>query len=112
MGEFITSLFIHFAIGIIMIIIGISKMKKQEPIRFYHREKPLRYDEVTDVKAYNKKHGMMWIIFGVVIILFEIIGMIMKYSVYFFFIVILTAIAGIILTMKYHQKINNEYVKK
>ena len=112
MRENLISFIIHIFIGVYMIGVGVYQMRKHDPVHFDSKEKPLRHNEVTDMKSYNNKHGLMWIIFGIIFILFEILGRLMGYSSYFFGIVMLTAITGTIIAIKYHHKLKNEYIKK
>ena len=51
-----------------MVGIGISQLKSRKPVGFYTGEKPSKEDEITDVRAWNKKHGLMWLIYGGIII--------------------------------------------
>ena len=57
MAEYIISLVIFSLVTIVMIIIGISQMRSKKPVGFYSGEKPPREEELSDVVAWNKKHG-------------------------------------------------------
>ena len=59
---------VYFAAAAIMVGIGISQLKSSKPVGFYTGEKAPKEDEITDVKAWNKKHGLMWLIYGGIII--------------------------------------------
>lgn len=59
---------VYFAAAAIMAGIGISQLKSRKPVGFYTGEKPPKEDEITDVRAWNKKHGLMWLIYGGIII--------------------------------------------
>lgn len=59
---------VYFAAAAIMVGIGISQLKSSKPVGFYTGEKPSKEDEITDVRAWNKKHGLMWLIYGGIII--------------------------------------------
>ncbi len=48
-----------------IIIIGIVQYRSKEPVGFWSGKKPPGKEQITDVKAYNRKHGLMWILFGV-----------------------------------------------
>ena len=55
---------IYFATAAIMVGIGTSQLRSSKPVGFYTGEKPPGEDEITDVKTWNKKHGLMWMIYG------------------------------------------------
>lgn len=59
---------IFLLVALIMIGIGVSQLKSKTPVGFYSGEKPFAAEELSDVAAWNKKHGVMWIIYGLVII--------------------------------------------
>ena len=67
-AENLIGFIVYFAAAAIMVGIGISQLKSSKPVGFYTGEKPLKEDEITDVKAWNKKHGLMWLIYGGIII--------------------------------------------
>lgn len=55
-------------VAMIMLEIGVSQLKSKEPVGFYTGEKPPKVDQLSDVNSWNKKHGVMWIIYGICII--------------------------------------------
>ena len=50
--------------GLQFIVLGIFQVKNKEPVGFWSGVKPPFRDKISDVTAFNKKHGMMWIIYG------------------------------------------------
>ena len=50
--------------ALIMIGIGISQLKSRNPVGFYTGEKPPKKEQLSDVNAWNRKHGTMWIVYG------------------------------------------------
>ena len=67
-AEFLIGFFISLLVALIMIGIGISQLKSKTPAAFYTGEKPFSPNELSDVSAWNRKHGRMWIIYGIVIL--------------------------------------------
>jgi hypothetical protein len=61
----IVSLIICGFASLFMISIGVSQLKSKTPVGFYTGEKPPKAEELTDVSAWNRKHGMMWVLYGV-----------------------------------------------
>jgi len=51
------------------ILIGIWQYKSKTPAGFYTFEKPLTEDDVSDVKMWNRKHGVMFMLYGAVILI-------------------------------------------
>ena len=55
-------------VAIIIFGIGISQLKSKDPVGFYTGEKPPKTEQLSDVNAWNRKHGIMWIVYGICII--------------------------------------------
>ena len=55
-------------VAMIMLGIGASQLKSKEPVGFYTGERPPKAEQLSDVNSWNKKHGVMWVIYGVCII--------------------------------------------
>ena len=77
----IITFIIFFIVAMIMIGLGIFQLKSTSPVGFYSGEKPPREEELTDVKAWNKKHGMMWLIYGIIIMISYFVGYLIGDSV-------------------------------
>ncbi len=72
--EFYLSFFIYLCVALIMIGIGRSQLKSKTPVAFYSGEKPLDASELSDVSMWNRKHGIMWVIYGIILILSGLAG--------------------------------------
>lgn len=111
MVELIFGLVIYLFVAAIMFGIGISQYKSKKPVGFYSGEKPPLESELTDVNAWNKKHGKMWILYGVIIILSYVAGIpfVSQDSVW----CVVPMCGGIIvpipLMIWYHHKLIREY---
>ena len=68
MAEIIIGLAIYLLVAAVMLGLGISQYKSKKPVGFYSGEKPPLESELSDVTMWNKKHGMMWILYGIIII--------------------------------------------
>ncbi|MDO4555025.1 MAG: hypothetical protein Q4B70_07780 [Lachnospiraceae bacterium] len=101
----------YIIVGMIMLGIGISQWKSQKPVGFYSGEKPPAEESVTDIEAWNKKHGMMWMIYGIVIFISGMIGGYIGDSVWS----LIPLLGGIgipvIIMILYHNKLRREYLK-
>ena len=59
---------IFCVVALIMFGIGISQLRSKDPVGFYTGVKPPQKEQLSDVHAWNKMHGIMWIIYGFCII--------------------------------------------
>ena len=73
-AENVIGLAIYLAVAALMMGIGISQLKSKKPVGFYSGEKPHGEDEISDVGAWNKKHGLMWLFYGMIIMVSYGIG--------------------------------------
>lgn len=62
------AIMIMVPVGLIMICIGFHQYRSDKPAAFWSGETPPASEKVRDVRAWNHKHGMMWIIYGIIII--------------------------------------------
>lgn len=54
--------------GLLMIGIGISNIISRKSVGFYSGERGPVFENPDDMKAWNTRHGAMWIIYGIIII--------------------------------------------
>ncbi len=54
------------AVGVLLVLMGISALCAKKPVGFWSNARPF---EVTDVKKYNAAVGKLFVVFGVVSIL-------------------------------------------
>ena len=67
-SETITASAIISVTALVMLIIGICQYeKKDNPVGFYNVTAPPKKEEISDIIQWNKKHGMIWIIYGICI---------------------------------------------
>ena len=97
--------------ALVMFGIGISQLKSKEPVGFYSGIEPPAREQLSDVDAWNKKHGTMWIIYGVCIIASWIIGLFMGDSVYAVIPYTVGLIVPIVFMVIYHHKLVKRYFK-
>lgn len=111
MVEFIFGFVIYAFVAIFMMGIGIVQLKSKKPVAFYSGEKPPRAEDVTDVNAWNKKHGLMWIVYGIVIVLSYFAGMLIGDSVW----AVIPMVGGMVVPLPfmiwYHNRLRKEYLK-
>lgn len=112
MVEYIFSLVIMCVVAFIMIGIGNAQLKSETPVGFYSGEKPPRPEDVTDVKQWNRKHGIMWILYGVAMICAHlVIGFI--WDSFWASVVLVGVVVGALpLMIWYHNKLKKEYFRE
>ncbi len=111
MVETMVMFVIYGLVAMIMIGIGVSQLKSTTPVGFYSGEKPPTKEELTDVSAWNKKHGMMWLLYGIIILITVGIGALMGDSVYTIIPLIGGILVPIILMIRYHKRLEKKYKK-
>ena len=64
-AEMIFGLVIISMVALVMVIIGIYQFaQKDKPVGFYNTIAPPKKEDITDIVKWNKKHGMIWIVYG------------------------------------------------
>lgn len=77
-AEMIIGLVIISLVASIMIIIGLCQVRnKEKPVGFYNVIDPPKKEEISDIIQWNKKHGIIWIVYGICIELGFWIGYVM-----------------------------------
>ena len=113
MAEYIIYCVIRCLIALIMIGIGMSQLKSRKPVGFYTGVKPPEEKELRDVKIWNRKHGIMWILYGCAIIGGGLVRMIVSMfggdNVFLTIAELVVVIGGIFVMMWYHTRLERLY---
>lgn len=106
------AMFVFFSVAAIMFGIGLSQYKSRTPVGFYSGINPPLKEKIKDITGWNHKHGMMWMIYGILI-------MIASFSEYYIdddMIGAIPIVCGVILPlflmMIYHGILEKEYLIK
>lgn len=110
-AENIILLIVFIICSILFIAIGISQIRSKEPVSFLLRAKPPAKEEVLDLAAYNKKHGIMWIVYGIGIMLSFLFGTILGESIAVYASEI-EMFCGACLMLCYHNYLDKKYVAR
>ena len=94
-----------------IITIGIVQYRSKDPVGFWSGKKPPQKEQITYVKAYNRKHGLMWILLGVGFILCFVCGLLFG-GVIAGYLCMIEVIGGIFAMIVYHEKLDRMYYKK
>ena len=111
MAEYIISFIIFLLVAIVMILIGVSQIKSKNPVGFYTGEKPPREDEILDISTWNKKHGYMWVIYGITIICSFVFASLVKSETIAVFVLLCGIIGALPIMMLYHRHLKKKYYK-
>lgn len=103
---------IYALAALFMMGIGIVQLKSKEPVGFYSGEKPPKAEDITDVKAWNRKHGMMWLVYGIIILISFFIGLLIGDSIWTVVPMIGGVIIPVIFMIRYHHQLRKKYIKK
>ena len=111
MAEYIISLVIFLLVTVVMIIIGVSQIRSEKPVGFYTGEKPPREDELSDIVAWNKKHGYMWVIYGFIMIGSFVMASFIKSETIAMVLLLSGIIGALPIMMLYHSHLKKKYYK-
>ncbi len=100
------------ACAAIMFGIGLYQLKSKQPVGFYTGETPPDEKELTDVGAWNRKHGMMWILYGVCIAVAWVAGLLIGDSLLILIPFFGCLLLPIPLMILYHYHLVRKYRQK
>ncbi len=93
-----------------IIILGMVQYRSKDPVGFWAGKKPPRKEEITDVRAYNRKHGLMWILYGAGLIVCYVCGMPFG-GLVGAYLCMAEVFGGFLGMIAYHNRLNRLYFK-
>jgi len=112
-AEMIMGFVIISLVAGIMMIIGLCQIsKKDEPVGFYNIIDPPKKEEISDVIQWNKKHGVIWIVYGICIELGFWLGYVMPTDVLEMIFMIGGGIIPLPFMLIRHRRLEKEYKHK
>ena len=111
MIEIILPLFILSYVSLILIAIGIMQYKSKKPVGFYTGETPPKAEDLTDVTAWNHKHGLMLILYGAVIVPAYLSGLLIPHEILAMLPAAIVILGGIPVLILYHHKLKSTYYR-
>ena len=111
MEEYVYSFVIILLVAMVMMIIGVTQIKSKKPVGFYSGEIPPREDELLDIAMWNKKHGYMWVIYGVTIINSYILSSLIKSEILAMVVILGGIIGALPFMILYHNYLKKKYYK-
>lgn len=109
MGEAILSGVSLGICAILMFGIGAFQIKSKKPVGFYTGETAPDEKELSDVTAWNRKHGMMFILYGFGLVLAWVCGLIIGDSPLLLIPFAVCLLLPIPLMIFYHHKLVRKY---
>lgn len=94
-----------------IIILGIVQYRSKEPVGFWSGKEPPKREQVTDVRAYNRKHGLMWITYGVGFVVCFLGGLPFG-ELITGYLCLIEGLGGIFVMAAYHNRLNRMYYRK
>ncbi len=98
--------------ALIMFGIGIFQLRSKEPVGFYSGEKPPSREQLTDVSAWNRKHGTMWILYGCCILAAWLLGVVSGNDIVRLIAYCVCLLLPIPLMILYHHRLIRRYMKQ
>ena len=111
MIEFVFSFVIYVLIALLLIAIGIGQIKSKAPTGFYTHEPAPRKQDITDVEEWNKKHGWIWIAYGITLIGGNLICFFIKDVIIACVLLIAVTIVPLPVAMWYHAQLKRKYYR-
>lgn len=110
-AEFIVLFIIISFVALIMTAIGVSQIKSKKPVGFYTGQEPPKEEQLTDVKQWNKKHGIMWMAYGIAMLCTNFVGPVAGGSIYTSIALTCVVTGGLLLMIWYHGRLEKKYFK-
>ena len=112
-GEMLIAFGIVTLVALVMLIIGCSQYRtKDNPVGFYNVTMPPSKEEISDIKAWNKKHGIIWIVYAACIEIGFLLGLVMPFEI----LEMVVMFCGIVLPLPFmvirHKSLEKEYMRK
>ncbi|MCI9101088.1 MAG: hypothetical protein HFH58_14880 [Lachnospiraceae bacterium] len=111
MAGFLISFIIYVCAAAVMFCIGMVQLTSKKPVGFYSGEKPPSEADLTDVKAWNKKHGAMWVVYGGIILLSYGAGAVVGDTVWCIVPMCGGVVVPIIFMIGYHHRLRERYYR-
>ena len=98
-------------VAFIVMGLGIYQIKSDKPVGFYSGVEPPKPEELTDVRAWNIKHGAIWIVYGIVIIVSSVLSVFLLSGALCAIGLMGGTILPFPLMLWYHHRLSKLYIK-
>lgn len=111
MAGTIITVVILFICMLVFVILGAIQCRSKNPVGFWTGIKPPDEKQVRDIPAYNKRHGGMWILYGIGIPVSFFAGMPFGETAAWIC-MMAECVGGCVGMMVCHEHLNKKYLKK
>ncbi len=112
MKEIILVIVIYGFVAAVMCVIGLVQFLSKKPVGFYSGEKPPKPEGITDLRAWNRKHGAMWLIYGAFIFACGVVGALLLETVLCLIPLSCGLLIPVLIMIWYHDRLVKLYLKK
>lgn len=95
--------------GALMLGIGISQMRSKKPVAFYTGEKPPKPEDISDVAAWNKKHGLMFVIYSFCFIMAWVFSLLASDNILMLIPLVLLILGPMPIIIAIHHELKKQY---
>jgi hypothetical protein len=111
MAEMIISIVVVTICVLPLFVIGIVQYRSENPVGFWSGKEPPKSEQLTDVKAYNRKHGVMWMVYAAGFLLcfwagIPFGGNVMAVAA------MIECFGGLFIMIWYHNRLERKYLKQ
>ncbi len=96
-------------VAFLMIGIGVSQTGSKDPVGFYSGVEPPKREELTSVPLWNKKHGIMWVVYGVAILLSSAFCVLLAWDTPWLAVPFIVTVGALPFMVWYHHHLEKTY---
>lgn len=96
-----------------LFILGIVQYHSKKPVGFWAGKEPPKAEQLTDVKSYNHRHGIMWMVYSAAFVLCFFIGLVISGPHGYSAAIAggIECLSGLLVLIWYHNRLNRKYLK-
>ena len=96
-----------------LFLLGIVQYHSKKPVGFWAGKEPPEAKQLTDVKAYNHRHGIMWMVYSAGFVLCFFTGLIIDGPHGYGAAIAggIECFAGLLVLIWYHNRLDRKYLK-
>ena len=98
--------------AMLMIGIGIFQYGGKNPAQISTGAPPVRAEELTDVRAWNHRHGIMWMLYGVIMLAGLGLSFAFQKPLYSGMTILAAVCLPVLFIPVYHNYLKKKYMKK
>lgn len=95
----------------VMLLIGISNIKSSKPVGFFSSEPGPDPESLTDVAAWNREHGRIWIVYAIVLVVMGIVCIFINNGLVLVAVITVGFLGPVPLMIRRHLRLKTKYLK-